>query len=154
LYIYKFVLYIVGIQVFLNNGIETSPKGATSEDYDTSEFHLDEGEVITKIDVQSGWCVDRLTFHTSKARTMGPYGGTGGGLRTVTPPDSLPYLAWISFTVVQSQDAPVITALKFGYRYYSTDATDEDEDNDEDYPYGLSDSFDEYSSGASYLYSD
>ena len=125
---------ILGIQVFFNNGLETTPKGGTSEDWETFEFHLDGGEVITKIDVMSGSCIDSLyscidslTFHTSKARIFGPYGGTGGRFGRVNPPDSLPYLSWLKFVTVQSFGAPAITALKFGYKWYKTSEDDCDE---------------------------
>lgn len=46
---------------------------------DESSFKLDEGEFIKRVTGRSGKYVDQLTFHTSKGKTHGPYGDTGGG---------------------------------------------------------------------------
>ncbi len=39
---------------------------------------LEDGERINRIIVHSGTMIDQLTFHTSKNRVFGPYGGSGG----------------------------------------------------------------------------
>lgn len=88
--------------------------------------------------------MDNLTFHTNNSRSFGPYGGDGGELHPVIPPGSLPYLAWLKFVVVQSIEAPAITALKFGYRYYKVNTDDDDDDDYFDDDHDEDDDYEDY----------
>ncbi len=45
-------------------------------DFDeVNEFHLEDDERIIRVDINSGWMIDKLTFYTNKGRVYGPYGG-------------------------------------------------------------------------------
>ena len=42
---------------------------------------LEEGENIQKLDMKSGWFIDRLKLTTNKGRAFGHFGGDGGETR-------------------------------------------------------------------------
>ncbi len=64
--------------------------GAGSGPFD-ADVILPAGDYIVRVDFRSGSRVDAVTFKTKKGKTYGPYGGTGGTLRTfnVVPGEKL-----------------------------------------------------------------
>jgi arsenate reductase-like glutaredoxin family protein len=107
---------IGGIKIYYSNGESCMHGGDTA---DTKEqFRLDPDERIIRIDSQSGWMVDRLTFNTSKERKFGPYGGNGGGYRQETPPSCHGYLVSVNGAVVKTQGSLGITKLQFLWRFF------------------------------------
>ena len=135
------------------------------EHHEHHEFHLEENERIVKVDVNSGFMIDKLTFYTNKKdedgnpKSYGPYGGSGGGFHSETPPGSYGYLAGVSGAVVMSQGEAGITRLQFVWRSYIfpgddrkpqrgfcvLDVEDEDyDDYDDYYDSDDNDDFDEY----------
>ena len=113
------LLCYAGLQVFFSNGQVMTPKGNVVDGYvAVREFHLEDEEVITRVELRSGWCIGSMTFHTNKNRTLGPYSDGGGNYHSVDPPGFSQALAWISFNTAHSQSGLVITCLKFGFRYF------------------------------------
>ena len=53
---------------------------------DWSYFELEDGEHIIYITGRSGTLIDQITFHTSRRRTFGPFGGNGGQEFEITIP--------------------------------------------------------------------
>ncbi|VDK45030.1 unnamed protein product [Taenia asiatica] len=47
--------------------------------YEVEELELEEGETLCRIEVHSGWLVDKLAFMTSTGRCVGPFGHSRGG---------------------------------------------------------------------------
>ncbi len=84
------------------------------------KFHLEVDERIIGITPQTGWMIDRLTFHTNKDRHFGPYGGDGGGLKDIDgPPEGCKgFLAAIRGSIVETQGSLGITSLAFKWAYY------------------------------------
>ena len=114
------ILPISGMQVTYSNGTTTT-HGETSCD-EVHEFRLESDEYIVKVDVSSGWMVDRLTFYTNTGHQYGPYGGPGGGSHSALPPigENAMYghLAFIKGKIVQSYGTKGITYLTFVWGYY------------------------------------
>lgn len=107
---------IGGIKVYYSNGessMHGDEKGSTKE-----QFRLNTDERIIKLDSQSGWMIDCLTFFTSEEHKLGPYGGTGGGYRQENPPNYHGYLVCVDGTVVKSQGSLGITKLQFLWRFF------------------------------------
>ena len=75
---YFFTIVVAGIEVFYNDGKNTTSQKYGRDSDMEHEFHLEKGERIVKVTVQSSDRVDCLTFHTNRGRTLGPYGGTKG----------------------------------------------------------------------------
>ena len=114
-----------GLKIFYNhNGDQETMMGSDSDQSEHHEFHLEKNERIVKVDVNSGWMIDRLSFYTNKKdengdpKCYGPYGGDGGGFYTETPPGSYGFLAGISAAVVYSQGEEGITRLQFAWRAF------------------------------------
>ena len=114
-----------GLKIFYNhNGDQEIMMGSDSDQSEHHEFHLEKNERIVKVDVNSGWMIDRLSFYTNKKdengdpKCYGPYGGDGGGFYTETPPGSYGFLAGISAAVVYSQGEEGITRLQFAWRAF------------------------------------
>ena len=92
------------------------------------EFTLNENERINKIQINSGWMIDHLEFHTTSGRVLGPYGGPGGSEHTEEPPDDVfGYLACVRGSVVDTQSSKGITKLKFIWGYYDIDGKVEEQ---------------------------
>ena len=126
-----------GIEVYYSNDKSVMHGGSTAEEQ--YEFHLGDNERIVKVEVQSGWMIDRLTFYSNKfengqAKKYGPYGGPGGGEYSETPPGSFGFLSWIKGSVVETQGSLGITRLKFKWKtyFFPGDDANSDEDEDED----------------------
>jgi hypothetical protein len=67
------------IQSEYSNGQNVSQVESVGNDAgEWSVIELEEGEYIIYITGRAGTLIDQLTFHTSRRRTFGPYGGTGG----------------------------------------------------------------------------
>ena len=131
----------------------------TAHDHVHHEFHLEENEKIVKVEVNSGWMIDKLTFYTNKKgadgkpKSYGPYGGDGGSFSEESPAGSYGFLAGVAGAVVKSQGEAGITRLQFVWRTYVlpgdpeppknwckvSDFLDDDDDDDEDY-----DDYDDY----------
>ncbi|VDM35098.1 unnamed protein product [Hydatigera taeniaeformis] len=47
--------------------------------YEVKELELEEGETLSRIEVHSGWLVDKMAFVTSTGRYVGPFGYSNGG---------------------------------------------------------------------------
>ena len=117
--------------------------GSDSDQSEHHEFHLEKNERIVKVDVNSGWMIDRLSFYTNKKdengdpKCYGPYGGDGGGYYTETQPGSYGFLAGIGAAVVDSQGEEGITRLLFAWRAYvlpgDPEPNDGFYDNNEDF---------------------
>ena len=114
-----------GLKIFYNHdGDQEIMMGSDSDQSEHHEFHLEKNERIVKVDVNSGWMIDRLSFYTNKKdengdpKCYGPYGGDGGGFYTETQPGSYGFLAGIGAAVVDSQGEEGITRLQFAWRVY------------------------------------
>ena len=114
-----------GLKIFYNHdGDQEIMMGSDSDQSEHHEFHLEKNERIVKVDVNSGWMIDRLSFYTNKKdengypQCYGPYGGNGGAFYTETPPGSYGFLAGIGAAVVDSQGEEGITRLQFAWRAY------------------------------------
>ena len=83
-------------------------------------FQLEKDEKITSLKVNSGVMIDGLTFCTSKGRTLGPYGGSGGGAKTEKPPQEgvSGFLTGLRGIVVYNRDDLAIRKLGFKWAYY------------------------------------
>ena len=105
-----------GLKIFYNGGKKVK-FGSDSDQSDHHEFHLDKDERIVKVEVRSGYMIDRLTFYSNKKdedgspKSYGPYGGEGGDIYFETPPGSYGFLAGIAATIVHSQGEEGISLL-------------------------------------------
>ena len=85
-----FRVYVVSLSCFIHSiqvryGSTWAPlHGYTS--VSNVEVLLNANEVVTSIAGRSGWVIDQFTFTTNLQRTLGPYGGSGGGNPNITPP--------------------------------------------------------------------
>lgn len=139
----------------------------TAQDQEHHEFHLEGNEKIIKVDIQSGWMIDQLTFYSNKKdedgkpKRYGPYGGTGGSFSSESPVGSFGFLAGVAGAVVKSQGEAGITRLQFAWRSYvfpgdpvppknhcRVSSDDEEEDDEDDYD--LYDDYDDYEDGDDY----
>lgn len=113
-----------GLSVHFSNGTECI-HGQT-DCPDVHEFHLDPDERINQISVNCGYLIDKLTFHTTKNRQFGPYGGPGGGEGSTCPPPGgkCGHLVGVSGSVVNSQDSLALTRLKFIWMSYIQDVNE------------------------------
>lgn len=114
-----------GLKIFYScDGDHEIMMGSSSDQNEHHEFHLESNERIVKVDVNSGWMIDRLSFYTNKKdengdpKCYGPYGGDGGGFYAETPPGSYGFLAGVGVAVVSSQGEEGITRLQFAWRTY------------------------------------
>lgn len=90
------------------------------------EFSLEENEVITKINVRSGWMIDSLKFFTNFGREYGPFGGSGGSEITASSNnDGISYLHSFDGKVVMAQGYLGITCLKFVWVSYGENQCNE-----------------------------
>ncbi|GFS21523.1 kelch-like protein 40 [Elysia marginata] len=72
------------------------------------------GEYVVKVNVSSGHLIDRLCFRTNTGRTLGPFGGRGGGKHTqVAPSGATAYLYDINCDETNTQGSPAIYNLMF-----------------------------------------
>lgn len=94
---------IGGLQTFYSNG-ETSLYGGQDTTSEVEEFHLKDGERIVKVDINSGWMIDHLKFHTNKSRVLGPYGGPGGSSYSEEPRGAFGFLGYIKGAVALTQE--------------------------------------------------
>lgn len=115
---------IGGLQTFYSNG-QTSLYGGQDDESDIKEFHLEQGERIVKVDVSSGWMIDRFIFYTNKGKVLGPYGGPGGSLCTVKPKGSFGFLAFIRGTVVMAQEKLGVIKMSLVWREFLIDINSE-----------------------------
>jgi hypothetical protein len=74
-----------GSEVDAIQGVYTTPSGATitglmhgGDGGELSNFKLEDGEYITRVEGHSGARTDKLQFFTNRGRSFGPYGGGGG----------------------------------------------------------------------------
>ncbi|XP_031567854.1 actin-binding protein IPP-like [Actinia tenebrosa] len=128
---------IGGMKIYYSNGescMHGDEKGSTKE-----EFRLDTDERIIKLDSQSGYMIDCVTFFTNKERKLGPHGGSGGGYRQENPPNYHGYLVCVEGNVVKSQGSLGITKLQFLWRFFRT----HDQSHVPDYIEAYYDEFDE-----------
>ena len=121
---------IGGLQTFYSNG-ESSLNGSQDAASEIEEFQLEDGERIVKIQVNSGWMIDHLEFHTNKGRIIGPYGGPGGNSYTEEPKGLFGFLAYIKGAVVFTQGKLGITSLRLVWRQFQLDCSDSDHGNDD-----------------------
>ena len=121
---------IGGLQTFYSNG-ESSLNGSQDAASEIEEFQLEDGERIVKIQVNSGWMVDHLEFHTNKGRILGPYGGPGGNSYTEEPKGLFGFLAYIKGAVVFTQGKLGITSLRLVWRQFQLDCSDSDHGNND-----------------------
>ena len=119
---------IGGLQTFYSNG-ESSLNGGDDATSEVEEFQLEDSERIVKVQVNSGWLVDHLEFHTNKDRILGPYGGPGGNSYTEEPRGLFGYLAYIKGAVVFTQGKLGITSLRLVWRQFQLDCSDSDHGN-------------------------
>ncbi|XP_052069867.1 kelch-like protein 31 [Mytilus californianus] len=84
------------------------------------EFSLEENEVITKINVRSGWMIDSIKFFTNFGREFGPFGGPGGTeIKTESLyNDAMSYLHSFDGKVVMATGYLGITCMKFVWVSY------------------------------------
>jgi len=123
-----------GLKVVWSNG-STDVAGRTDSGQDTAEaghqdniikhtVSLEEGENIQKLDMKSGWFIDRLKLTTNKGRAFGHFGGDGGETRktqrmlrrNVEP--KFVYLDGIRGYVVQTEGKPAINRLSFKWAFF------------------------------------
>jgi len=118
-----------GLKLSFSNGEKVSIGNNDGPDH--YSVTLQEGERIIKAQVQSGWLIDALTFHTDKECVLGPYGGDGGALRDMDgingvylqgkPQVKYGFLAGVEGTIVDTQGSEAITNLSFVWvRYHHT----------------------------------
>ena len=156
-----------GLKIFYNGDKEVK-FGSDSAQSEHHQFHLEENERITKVEVRSGWMIDCLTFHSNKRdsdgspKSYGPYGGDGGSCSSEAPSGSFGYLAGVACAIVHSQGEEGITRLQFAWRTYAlpgdqepmqnrcrvNDVFYDDDDEDDDYDdyddYDEDDDYDDY----------
>lgn len=82
---------------------------------DYYNIELDEGEVITSIQLNSGWMIDNFIFKTNKSRSFGPYGGDGGGSRYWNAPMEEAYVH--SFTGLTGFTQGCMTIIQLACRW-------------------------------------
>ncbi|KAK2149179.1 hypothetical protein LSH36_463g02019 [Paralvinella palmiformis] len=102
-----------GFEVTHGNGYIVQHGG---KDYGHEVYEFVLGEVITSVDINAGFMIDRITFNTSKNRVLGPYGGSGGSTyhNGHSGKDKLSgYLVCSSGGVVDTQGSLGINSLKF-----------------------------------------
>lgn len=101
-----------------SNNVTTRVYGSATED--ESSFDLQPGERITKIHVRHGYLVDSLCFFTNFGNELGPFGGGGGSVGVLEPPEnSASFLATVSGVEVHSQMGwRTINRLQFTWGYY------------------------------------
>ena len=119
------------MEISYSNGSKTF-HGERSN-YEVYEFILDEDEYIVKVDAFSGYMVDSLTFITNKGRNYGPYGGDGGGERTMQPPKEHGYLSYVSGYEANTQGSLGIVSLAFHWIYHDSNRPLKGEDFDPDH---------------------
>ena len=102
------------------NGDESAPKRyckgrcESQEDRDYFCATFESGEHVVKVIVSSGYLIDRLAFVTNNGRTLGPYGGPGGGEhKEVAPKATMSYLYDINCEETQTQGSLAIYNLMF-----------------------------------------
>ncbi|GFN77000.1 kelch-like protein 20 [Plakobranchus ocellatus] len=87
---------------------------ASESERDHFSVSLNPDEFIVKVTVSSGFLIDRLAFMTSSGRTLGPFGGPGGGEHTEETPEApMSYLYDINFDEVVTQGSFAIYNLMF-----------------------------------------
>ena len=100
--------------------------------HEVYEFILEEDEYIIEVVAFSGYMVDNLTFITNKGNMYGPYGGDGGGQRTLQPPKEQGYLSYLSGYEANTQGSLGIVSLAFHWLCYDSNRPLEGEDFDPD----------------------
>lgn len=112
--------YFTGLSVYFSNG--RSDTHGQTDCPDVHEFHLEPDERINEINVNFGFLIDKLTFHTTKNRRFGPYGGPGGGQGSTHPPPGgkFGHLVGLAGSLVYDQGAYAITRLTFLWMSYMT----------------------------------
>lgn len=84
------------------------------EDRDYFCATFEPGECVVKVTVNSGFLIDRLTFVTNTGRTVGPFGGPGGGKhKEAAPKGAFAYLYDINCDECETQGSPAIYNLMF-----------------------------------------
>ena len=97
-------------------------------DREVHEFMTGPDEFIVKVISSSGWMIDSLTFFTNKGTQFGPYGGDGGGQRSLEVPVKHGYLAYISGSEASTQGSLGIVNLAFHWQNYDFDGQLESSD--------------------------
>ena len=108
-----------GYDVRYNNGY-TVHHGGQDFGYETYTFELEEDEMVISLEINSGWLIDQVTFKTSKNRTLGPYGGPGGGRMHNGHSgrgEMGGYLVCMNGAVVHDLGAPAISSLRFQWAH-------------------------------------
>ena len=81
-------------------------------------INLADEEIITKVEICSGWVIDSLKFVTGKGNVFGPFGGDGGGSRTISN-SSKSYLHSIRGASVRTQSWLSVVDLHFEWITFS-----------------------------------
>lgn len=117
-------LVLGGLKIFYSEGGPMTFGCTSDEAQEHHKFQLEENEKITKVEVNSGWMIDQLTFYTNKKddgkpRIYGPFGGDDGFFSSETPVGSYGFLAGVAGAVVKRLGKPrIITRLQFAWRSY------------------------------------
>jgi len=83
------------------------------------EFHLEDGERITSATVRAGFLIDGIMFDTSHGRTLGLYGGQGGGEHKIkSESGSGVYLSYVKGRVDVTQRDTAVRLLELVWVYY------------------------------------
>ena len=117
---------LAGILINYSNGKKTMHGGDKFRE--CHSFTLSRNERIQRVELNTGWMIDGLTFWTNMRKKYGPYGGSGGNKVEEVAPAVCGYLAHLTGCVVDDQDAPGIRRLafvwgSFDYRFRGEEPT-------------------------------
>ncbi|XP_069127190.1 kelch-like protein 24 [Argopecten irradians] len=81
------------------------------------------GELINAIELTFGWCINKIAFHTSEGRQLGPFGGVGGDLHIYKMPTlgQFGHFHCFSGNEVMTYNMLAITCLQITWAYFSQD---------------------------------
>ena len=118
------------METFYSNG-ESSLNGGDDATSEVEEFQLEDSERIVKVQVNSGWLVNHLEFHTNKGIILGPYGGSMGDWYTEEPKGLFGFLAYIKGAVVPTHEKLAITSQRLVWKQFQLDCSDSDHGNND-----------------------
>ncbi|OWF38098.1 hypothetical protein KP79_PYT09127 [Mizuhopecten yessoensis] len=125
-----------GMKLSYDNGYEIchgiKPKSNSTKNEQlikAYKIRLTRGELIHTIDVAFGWCINRLTFYTSKGRQLGPFGGKGGDVHKYKSPANGQFGHFHCFSgrEIMTYEMLALTHLQIGWAHFETSDANEDQ---------------------------